>query len=237
MFESKNNSASEKFLAPTSIHGEVGRILNEKGIQAPPIKLHVAFIYHGTRADARDLKSELNKCDIFIPELSHTPLVRFLHQELAHGNITPQEFWKRNSLDPVQYKSMPFRVLPGFYKELLSMIHNSKKIIRFVDVPLESVLCDLLRDPLVKELPRLEKELHREREEYMLNQLPKVLADVVEHHSALQPPHRRSPLRVFMFLGAAHYPLWDKLRDEEGVTSEMSVRGFAALLSGIIRNP
>lgn len=219
---------------PKSLNQEVAAILAREGIKAPKVEVHVALIQHGTEEDAEGIRKEILDCDLFAPEgVGHFPEYTALLNELSSGKITLKEaherslkvLGKRTWIGAILSKIIGFE---GFHSRIVQILANSKKIVMHVDAPRDSVLANETAGSLASLVWSMLRVLwknntsydaaakgvvssvtkfaifNRKREDMMVSTLPAAIAKAIKENPRLQSPARTDPIKVFMYLGAAH---------------------------------
>ncbi len=177
-------------------------------------KLEFVFGPHTTAQEADIIAEPLKECDIYIPEMIgwDSAVLEGLNS-VAQGTLTAEEAVKK-------YGN---RIYDGFFKQLLDHLHNSRKKVAFIDVPADHDLDIRIRSKKIpnrqasfeedvnaqlKYLQREEKT-EEEREDYMADQLPAVLSQLVEGNPELK---NKEHVRVLILLGAAHTGVLHRLK-------------------------
>jgi hypothetical protein len=120
---------------------EVAAILGPKGIEAPPIQVHVTLQIHSTKENARELQEELAQCNLFIPEMASNfskDRIKVLNL-LSQGKITPIDAAQRlhtDMLNPPPFSSIDAILASGYTREFCRIVHGCKKPIGIVDYDL-----------------------------------------------------------------------------------------------------
>lgn len=219
---------------PKSLNQEVAAILAREGIKAPKVEVHVALIQHGTEEDAEGIKKEILNCDLFAPEgIGHFPEYTKLLNELSAGKITLKEaherslkiLGKRTWIGAILSKIIGFE---GFHSRIVQILANSNKIVMHVDAPRDSALANETAGSLASLVWSMLRVLwknntsydaaakgvvhsvtkfaifNRKREDMMVSTLPAAIAKAIKENPRFQSPARTDPIKVFMYLGAAH---------------------------------
>lgn len=211
--------------ARASLDEQVRAILAPEGIEAPPIDIKIALVKHETAADGAALCQDIRSSDIYIGERfgASTAHISDL-QALSEGTLTPEEKEQR-------YPSM----FPAFQREIDNALYRSKTRVAHIDVkdtdPLyeegQRVFATVAQQTvrvLRREVPFREactltlsslatfgEYVIRRRNEHMLNNLAPQIAAVIRKNPSLQGPRR--PLKVFMWIGAAHHDVATQLEE------------------------
>jgi hypothetical protein len=219
---------------PKSLNQEVAAILAREGIKAPKIEVHVALIQHGTEEDAEGIRKEILECDLFAPEgVGHFPEYTELLNELSAGKITIKEaherslkiLGKRTWIGAILSKIIGFE---GFHARIVQILAKSNKVVMHVDAPRDSALAnetagslaslawslframwknnisyDVAAKGIVNSVTKF-AIFNRKREDLMVSTLPAAIAKAIKEHPRLHSPARTDPIKVFMYLGAAH---------------------------------
>jgi hypothetical protein len=229
---------------------EVAKILRPKGIEAPPIQVHVALHRHVTKGDAEGLREDIAGADIVIPELIGGGRNRNnILNKLSQGKITDIDAAQRllGGIDPIG-AGINALLLDGHIRRLLTILQGSKKAIGFVDLEpgsqeskTGSQLYEKLKtsirhiglgkEPTKEFSTAVQEELNNanewaqinmRREESMIGNLPGVIAQLIEDNAHLRRENHSGPLRVVMTIGAGHMRI-PKLLEQGGnsVTSRI----------------
>ncbi len=218
---------------------QISVLLHSKGIEAPPVHIHIALITHSTKKDAEDLQEKIMNADIFIPELVGLPSNgRQVLNDLSQGTITPRQAARRLTGGWVG-----FLLLDSFQKTLLKLIYKSKKEIGNTDLPEGHPLSREAHAwfgmidqtlnggalPFGKAALRVARAaeefggVNAKRESYILRKLPSAIATLIETNKSLQHQNHQKPLKVLLYLGAGHNEIPKALKEQGNeVTSNLS---------------
>ncbi len=219
---------------PKSLNQEISAILAREGIKAPKVEVHVALIQHGTEEDAEGIRKEILDCDLFAPEgVGHFPEYTELLNELSAGKISLKEaherslkiLGKRPWIGAILSRLIGFE---GFHTRIVQILAGSNKVVMHVDAPKDSALANETAGALASLVWSMLRVMwknkapydaaakgvvgsvtkfavfNRKREDLMVSSLPAAIAKAIKEHPQLQSPARTDPIKVFMYLGAAH---------------------------------
>lgn len=196
--------------APLSLTEQLRKISPE----FPPVELNFYFGSHWSEADADVFRHILDASDVFFPEFAgYGPEDEKVFEEVSEGIIDPDEGADRA------------RIHGKFAMGLLKNLYETKKVVGFIDLPHGSKLIEdtinLVNDSdntfpgmsLDEAMSEQRKyfdvyaKLQLEREEYMIDRLPKALIELSEKYPDLL---KKSKIQCLVFLGTSHKSLYHK---------------------------
>lgn len=148
VFQAASPEKKERLLR--SVNERVADILQKEGVSAPSVEFHVALICHADASDALALKEELEKSDVFIPELAGTDekTISILNR-LSQGEIKPREAYRQMLVQAsgstvfgsiLSVFGVPLTNFQEFETALHKILYKSEKKVAHVDVGKDSDL-------------------------------------------------------------------------------------------------
>ena len=210
--KSEPGSLAEK-LKTTAIEAEHGE---------PSLSVDIFFSAHDTPKDFEKLADFLPRADIYIPEVIGWSSVDQAHYDaVSEGRKTPKEI-----IESLKITTPDMYPLHDTKLKEFEILHNSRKPITFIDIP--------LRHPLTQRFNTLDTaflesltghfeddlgsyknflqqiaQFQKEREEYILSQFKPQIADLLDSHPELKG---KTDLHVLVALGSLHTPIWHSLK-------------------------
>lgn len=216
----------------------VQQLFERREPKLPKISIKIFYETHNPEdwENFRDLLQK-NGVHIYIPEfVCWIKRDLRMFRDISEGKITPETAIEK------------YDVVPGSAThEELKALYNSRIPIGIIDVPERSLLGKrLIRHELsffssfpyppspessfektIKDFRKWIEtfaSLQREREEYMLSQLPRKIEELIKNHPELKS---EKEIRVLMSLGGGHTSIWHRLsRKGEKVKAEFSYMPF-----------
>lgn len=172
-------------------------------------KLRLAFHFgpHATEDDARALRPQLEKCDIFIPEMyGWSQRTKQIYNDVSLG--------KTDLFDAVEQVGGNY---PQYKLNVFEELHGTNKAVAFADIPSghpsleeekklddqeEIVNTDFVTATKKKmETAKAKAAFISQREGYMVDNLPKIVAEILANNPELAA---KSNVNVFLQLGSTH---------------------------------
>lgn len=180
----------------------------------PKISINIFYGQHSTAKDIDGLSKAFAKADIYIPEF-WTWRDRELqeYRSMANGVIEPKDVM--GAMSPTEEMS--------FIYMHFKMIHNSKKPITIIDVPMDDVdnvfltphyegiyMKETFNEALESKRQKIKHYANGEkiREAYMQSHLLPKIQELLREYPVLM---EKEDVRVLLFLGAGHTQLYHNL--------------------------
>lgn len=192
----------------------------DSSINGHRVEAEIFFARHSTAEDIKQLQDKFEKADIYIPEAPgwNEELRQFLGS-ITRGNVDPSLFERLEKANPAQaeeariiYKSnKPFTFIDYPSRHPLEKKSEDLKFrLTLLLIEAEHAPFTVIKDSF-KVWNRESAEFSKEREEYMLSQFHDRIGELIEQNSSLR---NKSDLKVLLFLGAIHTPVWHGMRHE-----------------------
>ncbi len=203
----------------------INEYLRERGIEAPPISIHIFYSGHSYGGDLRGFYELFKAADIVIPEAFGWKEKNLKdYRDVASGKMNK---------DVITY--LPSEVPNiSFDREFLMTLYGTNKKIVLIDAPRESKMIDDVNDfdrenksfirslgaknveETIAQFRELEIRKARVvvsvRDEYMLEQLGLKTADLLNENPELL---KKDKLSVLLILGATHTGVYHELKARE----------------------
>lgn len=222
-FELKNNNIPEKNQSQNNLES----LLKDQGVEkVPKIETNFFFHKHATAEDGRAVGERLKNTDILIQENAGWDSARLdVFNDVSRGTLTP-----RQAIDMEKQNGKPF-LWKDFYTALLDGLYKSEKKVMLVDVQADNVVFknlinlyagngaynNLINKSLSYEetlrrignVSKFESDMQKEREDYILENMPNALAEMLKQNPELQ---QKENLKILFSMGGFHTRLYQEMK-------------------------
>lgn len=234
-FGLKSNSLE---LKKSQIQNDLGSLLKEKGVErVPKIETNFFFHNHATGEDGKAVGERLKSADILIQENAGWDSTRLdIFNDVSNGTLTPE-----HAIDMEEQRGKPF-LWKDFYVSLLEGLYKSEKKVMLVDVPHDNVVFknlmglyasngaynNLINKSLSYEetlrrignVSKFESDMQKAREDYILENIPETLAEILKQNPELQ---KKETLKTLFSMGGFHTRLYHEMKKSgDDVSREFS---------------
>lgn len=237
-FELKNNNFSEKKQSWDSLES----LLKDQGVEkVPKIETNFFFHKHATTEDGQAVRERLENADILIQENAGWNSARLdIFNDVSMGALTPKQ-----AIDMGRQNGKPF-LWKDFYTALLDGLYKSEKKVILVDVQDDNVVFknlinlyagngaynNLINKSLSYEetlrrignVSKFESDMQKEREDYILKNMPHALAEMFKKNPELQ---QKENLKILFSMGGFHTRLYQEMKKSgNNVSREFSTMPY-----------
>lgn len=222
-FELKNNNFPEK----TQSQNNLESLLKDRGVEnVPRIETNFFFNKHATAEDGQAVGGRLKNTDILIQENAGWNSARLdVFNDVSNGNLTPTQ-----AIDMEKQNGKPF-LWKDFYTALLDGLYKSEKKVMLIDVQDDNVVFknlmnlyasngaykNLINKSLsyeetlrrIANVSKFESDTQKEREDYILENMPNALAEMLKQNPELQ---QKENLKILFSMGGFHTRLYQEMK-------------------------
>ncbi len=222
-FGLKNNNFSEKNQSENNLES----LLKDRGVEkVPKIETNFFFHKHATKEDGQSVGERLKNVDILIQENAGWNSARLnIFNDVSNGTLTPEQ-----AMNMEKQNGKPF-LWKDFYAAFLDGLYKSEKKVMLVDVQDDNVVFknlmnlyassgaynNLINKSLSYEetlrrignVSKFESDMQKEREDYILENMPNVLTEMLKQNPELQ---QKENLKILFSMGGFHTRLYHEMK-------------------------
>ena len=232
---------SENLVQESEPQGRIEREIATHGLEVPKLSFHFFFNSHSTREVGVEVGNKLKNADILIQEnVGPDEERRAVYAEVSAGTLSPEEALSREA-----ERGRPF-LWPEFNQAVFEGLYKTNKGVVLADIPEESLMYQKLfalfrsdgaYNNLVDKaisyteavrragiITKVESDLQKEREDYILKQLPEELGEYLKQNPELA---QKKELQILFSMGSFHTRLYHEMKNEgDTVTREFETAPY-----------